>query len=386
MRTIAVFTGTRAEYGLLSNIIKGLDESLDAELVLMVGGMHLSPEFGRTVTEIESDGIRVSARLEFLLSSETPVGISKSMGLAIISAAEFFDRQRPDILVLLGDRFEALAVAQAAMLTRVPIAHIHGGEITEGLIDEAIRHSITKMSHLHFAATDTYASRIRQLGEDPERIFNFGAPGIDNVKNLKLLSRKALSDSINFSLGKKFMVITHHPVTLSSNAGVEGLANLLTVLDEYPEYQLIISYPNADASNRALIELLEKYYLKDKERTFLTRSLGLIRYLSAVKLCKLVLGNSSSGLIEAPSLGVPTVNIGDRQKGRMHGDSVLSCDDSSASIRKTIEHALSDSFRQMVKKSKNPYGDGQASEKILDVLINFPLDNIIFKRFHDIES
>ena len=386
MRTIAVFTGTRAEYGLLSNIIKGLDESLDAELVLMVGGMHLSPEFGRTVTEIENDGIRVSARLEFLVSSETPVGISKSMGLAIISAAEFFDRQRPDILVLLGDRFEALAVAQAAMLARVPIAHIHGGEITEGVIDEAIRHSITKMSHLHFAATDTYASRIRQLGEDPERIFNFGAPGIDNVKNMKPLSRKALSDSINFSISKKFMMITYHPVTLSSNAGVEGLANLLTVLDEYPDYQLIISYPNSDTSNRAVIELLEKYYLKDKERTFLTRSLGFVRYLSAVKLCKLVLGNSSSGLIEAPTLGVPTVNIGDRQKGRMHGDSVLSCDDSTASIRKNIEHALSDSFRQMVKKSKNPYGDGQASEKILDVLINFPVDNIIFKRFHDIES
>ena len=173
---------------------------------------------------------------------------------------------------------------------------------------------------------------------------------------------------------------------MSSNAGIEGLANLLTVLDEYPDYRLIISYPNADTSNRAVIELLEKYYLKDKARIFLTRSLGLVRYLSAVKLSKLVLGNSSSGLIEAPTLGVPTVNIGDRQKGRMHGDSVLSCDDSTASIRKTIEHALSDSFRQIVKKSKNPYGDGQASEKILDVLINFPLDNIIFKKFHDLES
>ena len=386
MRRIAVFTGTRAEYGLLSGIIRGLDKSPDAELALIVGGMHLSPEFGYTVSEIESDGITVSGRLEFLVSSETPVGISKSMGLAIISAAELFDRQRPDILVLLGDRFEAMAVAQAAMIARIPIAHIHGGEITEGMIDEAIRHSITKMSHLHFAATDTYASRIMQLGENPEHIFNFGAPGIDNIKNLQLLNKTELSNSIDFSLFKKFMVVTHHSVTLSSNSGVGGLANLLSVLDEYPDYQLIVTYPNADTSNRALIALLEKYYSKDKKRTFLTRSLGVLRYLSAVKHCELVVGNSSSGLIEAPTLGVPTVNIGDRQKGRMHGDSVLSCDESAASIRKAIGHALSDSFRQIIKNIKSPYGDGHASEKILDVLIKFPLDTIIFKKFHDLES
>ncbi|MAD91475.1 MAG: UDP-N-acetylglucosamine 2-epimerase (hydrolyzing) [Gammaproteobacteria bacterium] len=386
MRRIAVFTGTRAEYGLLSSIIKGLDKSPNAELALIVGGMHLSSEFGYTVSEIENDGIRVSARLEFLVSSETSVGISKSMGLAIISAAEYFERERPDILVLLGDRFEAMAVAQAAMIARIPIAHIHGGEITEGLIDEAIRHSITKMSHLHFASTDAYAKRIHQLGENPDNIFNFGAPGVDNIRNLELLTKEELSESIEFNLNKKYILVTHHPVTLSSDSGIEGLCNLLSILDEYPDYRLIISYPNADTKNRAIIELLEKYYLKDKKRTFLTRSLGVQRYLSAVKHSELVVGNSSSGLIEAPTLGVPTVNIGDRQKGRIHGDSVLNCDDSLASIRRTMTHALSSDFRQLSKNAKNPYGDGQSSGKILDMLIKFPLENIIFKQFYDLEN
>ena len=386
MRTIAVFTGTRAEYGLLSPIIKGLDKSPHADLALIVGGMHLSSEFGYTVSEIENDGIPISGRLEFLVSSETAVGISKSMGLAIISAAEYLERERPDIIVLLGDRFEAMAVAQAAMIARIPIAHIHGGEITEGSIDEAIRHSITKMSHLHFASTDEYAKRIHQLGENPDNIFNFGALGIDNIKNLELLTKEELSKSIEFSLNKKYIIVTHHPVTLSSDSGIEGLCNLLSILDEYPDYQLIISYPNADTKNRAIIELLEKYYLKDKKRTFLTHSLGLQKYLSAVKHCELVVGNSSSGIIEAPTLGVPTVNIGDRQKGRIHGYSVLNCDDSLASIRKTMAHALSSDFRQLCKNAKNPYGDGQSSRKILEILIKFPLENIIFKQFYDLEN
>ena len=386
MRKIAVFTGTRAEYGLMSALIKGIDESSYAELALIVGGMHLSPEFGYTVSEIQSDGIPVSVKLEFLVSSETPVGISKSMGLAIISAAEYFERERPHILVLLGDRFEAMAVAQAAMIARIPIAHIHGGEITEGAIDESIRHSITKMSHLHFAATDAYVKRIHQLGENPDNIFNSGAPGIDNIKNLELLTKEELSESLEFNLNKKYILVTHHPVTLSADSGIEGLSNLLSILDEYPDYQLIISYPNADTKSRVIIELLEKYYLKDKKRTFLTRSLGARRYLSAVKHCELVVGNSSSGLIEAPTLGVPTVNIGDRQKGRIHGDSVLNCDDSAASIRRTIVHALSSDFRQLSKNAKNPYGDGQSSGKILDMLIKFPLENIVFKQFYDLES
>ena len=384
MRKIAVFTGTRAEYGLLYWVIKGLQEATEVELQLYVGGMHLSPEFGYTIEQIEEDGFFVNERMEFLLSSDSPVGITKSMGLALINSAEVIERNKPDLIVLLGDRFESMAVAQAAMVACIPIAHIHGGETTEGLIDEAVRHSITKMSHLHFPATEGYKKRIQQLGETPERIFNFGAPGIDSIIKLQLLEREELTKAIGFSLDKPYFMVTYHPVTLEAGGASDSLVNLLKVLDEYPNHQLIVTYPNADTHGRKLIEILDEYQSANPSRVLLTRSLGQLRYLSAMKYCDAVIGNSSSGLIETPTFNVPTVNIGNRQKGRIAGETVLHCDESLESIKDTISKAVSADFIEHCQKSSNPYGTGDSSERIVEKLINYPVLGIVNKKFNDL--
>lgn len=384
-RKIAVFTGTRAEYGLLYWVIKALDTSPDIELQLMVGGMHLSHEFGFTVSQIERDGLQVTERLEFLLSSDTPVGISKSMGLALISAAESLDRQKPDILVVLGDRFESLAVAQAAMIACIPIAHIHGGESTEGLIDEAIRHSITKLAQVHFTATDKYRRRVIQLGEQPHRVFDFGAPGIDTIKRLELLKRDDLGHAIDFDLSSSFFLITYHPVTLEKDGALQSLYNLLDVLDLYQEHKLVITYPNADTCGRGLLSAIEKYRHLNPERVFVTSSLGQLRYLSLMKYCDAVIGNSSSGLIEAPSFKVPTVNIGNRQKGRVAGATVIHADDTFDGISEALRMATSREFIEVCRDSTNPYGNGEASEKIVSVLSTIDTSALISKSFLDIE-
>ncbi len=384
-RKIAIFTGTRAEYGLLYWIIKGLNDANDVDVMLMVGGMHLSPEFGNTINEIKRDGFKISHSFEFLLSSETAEGISKSMGLALISSSEFFERNRPDILVVLGDRYESFAVSQAAMIARIPIAHIHGGEITEGLIDEAIRHSITKMSHFHYTATEEYRKRIIQLGENPKNIFNYGAPGIDNIKKLKLLNKKDISKKFNISFDAPYFMTTYHPVTLTENDGEKELANLITALDAYKDYQVIISYPNADTNSRVLIDILERYRDKNLDRVHLFQSLGQLNYLSLLKHSKLVIGNSSSGIIEAPSLKTPTVNIGDRQSGRIKGETVISCKSDVDSIKKAIKKGLSKSFDEKCKRSKNPYGTGEASKKIIKSLRSIKLENILIKKFHNLK-
>ncbi|NOU51778.1 MULTISPECIES: UDP-N-acetylglucosamine 2-epimerase [Pseudoalteromonas] len=385
MRKIAVFTGTRAEYGLLYWIIKGLHESERAELQLIVGGMHLSPEFGKTINQIENDGFDVSERLEFLLSSDSPVGISKSMGLALISASEAFERNQPDLLVVLGDRFESMAITQAAMVAQIPVAHIHGGETTEGLIDEAVRHSLTKMSHLHFTATETYRKRVIQLGEDPNKVFNYGAPGIDSIKSLELLDREALSRAIDFDVSSSsYIVVTYHPVTLDKSGASQGLENLLSALEEYNDYKLIISYPNADTHGRALISLLNEFKEKHSTRVLLVQSLGQLRYLSLLKHCDLVIGNSSSGLIEAPTFNVPTINIGDRQKGRISGDTVLHCTDDKNAILHSLEVATSKKFKKQCATAINPYGDGDSSNKILSQLLSFPIENLVYKTFYDL--
>lgn len=383
MRKIAVFTGTRAEYGLLYWIIKALQESSSVELQLLVGGMHLSPEFGSTINQIKDDGFKITEKMEFLLSSDTEVGVTKSMGLALLSAAEVLDRQKPDLLVLLGDRFEALAVSLAAMINRTPIAHIHGGESTEGAIDEAARHSITKMSHLHFPATEIYKKRIIQLGEQPHRVFNFGAPGIDNIKKLELIERSCISPAVGFDLQDKYFLVTYHPVTLDAEGALHSLLNLLDVLDEYPDYSLVITYPNADTHGRKLIDALERYKSQNSHRVLLAQSLGQLRYLSLMKYCEAVIGNSSSGLIEAPTFKVPTVNIGNRQKGRVHGDTVINCGESKEEIEDAMSVALSKEFKERCKVSTNPYGEGEASERIVEKLIYADLDNIIYKSFYD---
>lgn len=384
-KKVAVFTGTRAEYGLLYWIIKGLSESTKADLQLFAGGMHLSPEFGKTINQIKYDGFEVTEQLEFLLSSDSPVGIAKSMGLAMISAADALQRTRPDMLVVLGDRYEALAVCQAAMVAQIPIAHIHGGETTEGLIDEAVRHSITKMSHLHFTATEVYRKRVIQLGEMPETVYNYGAPGIDNIKRLKLLERSKLSEAIEFDvLTTPFMVVTYHPVTLNEDGAIDDFKNLLLTLEKYENFKFIITYPNADTFGRALIDLLETFKERHPKNVLLTKSLGQLRYLSVLKHSELAIGNSSSGLIEAPSFKIPTVNIGERQRGRVTGETVINCDGSSDSIEKAINKALSSQFKKVCERSKNPYGDGDSSQKILDTILNAELDNLVYKKFYDL--
>ena len=382
-RKIAVFTGTRAEYGLLYWIIKALNDSADVELQLYVGGMHLSPEFGYTVEQIEKDGFPISERMEFLLSSDSPVGISKSMGLAIINAAEVISRQHPDLIVLLGDRFESMAIAQAAMVSCTPLAHIHGGETTEGLIDEAVRHSLTKMSHLHFTATEDYRSRVIQLGEQPDRVFNFGAPGIDSIVNLPLLKREELSKAIDFDVDGLYLMVTYHPVTLETDGAAESLENLLSVLDEYPDHKVIMTYPNADTHGRRLIGILDAYRDKNPERVLISQSLGQLRYLSLMQFTEAVIGNSSSGLIETPTFNVPTINIGNRQKGRISGVTVVDCLESRDSIKSAFDMVFSKTFKDSLQNSENPYGGGGSSEKIVNTLISYPLENIVIKHFFD---
>ncbi len=381
MKKIAVFTGTRAEYGLLYWILKGLRDADNVDLQLLVGGSHLSHEFGHTIDNIEKDGFLVTERLDFLLSSDSSLAISKSLALAVIAGADCMERLQPDLLVLLGDRYECLALAQCAMLTNIPIAHIHGGEKTEGAVDDVIRHAISKMSHLHFTATKTYQNRVIQLGEHPSRVFDSGAPGLDNIDKLPLLSKKQLADVIEFPQLDAYFLITYHPVTLSSNEAKLALDNLLSVLAEYPNYQVLITFPNADTNGRQLIDVLKTFVSKYTERTKLFESMGQLNYLSAMKHASLVIGNSSSGIIEAPSFQVPTVNIGDRQKGRVCADSVFHCGESVESISKSIKMALQQEPLHVV----NPYGRGGASERIVEKLMTVNIDSLLEKSFYDID-
>lgn len=384
-RKIAVLTGTRAEFGLMFWLIKSIQEDPDLELLLIVTGMHLSPEFGLTYKSIEAAEIPICEKVEILLSSDSEIGISKSMGLGMISFAEVFSRLKPDVLVLLGDRFEAFAAAAAAMIAKLPIAHIHGGEATEGVIDEPIRHSITKMSHLHFTATEVYRQRVIQLGEQPGRVFNTGTPGLDNIDKLDLLSKSAFEDSIGFQLGQNNFLVTFHPVTLEDNSSKAQFEELLKALDEFSNSKVIFTKPNADTSGRIIIDLIDHYTSKNPERSIAFTSLGQLRYLSALSHVDAVIGNSSSGLTEAPSFQVATINIGDRQKGRIKAASVLDCMPEKNSISSTIKTALSEDFKTKLKKVKNPYGEGGASAKILKILKSYPLAGIVKKEFYDIK-
>jgi UDP-N-acetylglucosamine 2-epimerase (non-hydrolysing)/GDP/UDP-N,N'-diacetylbacillosamine 2-epimerase (hydrolysing) len=383
MRKVAVFTGTRAEYGLLYWTLKGLQANENCNLQLLVGGTHLVREFGFTVEQIEQDGFEIEEKLDFLLCSDSPVGVSKSMALAMMGAAECFARCKPDVLLVLGDRYETLAVAQAAMLANIPIAHIHGGEATEGLIDEAIRHSLSKMSHLHFTTTNEYRNRVIQLGEQPNRVFDVGAPGIDNLLKLKLLSRQELESELDFKVGKKFFLVTYHPLTLDKFSSLQALENLLKALDHFPDYQLIITYPNADTFGRALIEKLQLFAAHQSERVLLTQSLGQLKYLSLMKLCDAVVGNSSSGILEAPSCKVATVNIGKRQLGRVAADSVIHSGESIEQITESLRKAVSFEHKEKCLLTCSPYGIGGASEKIVHEIMTQPLQGILLKKFHN---
>lgn len=383
-RKICIVTGTRAEYGLLYWLMKEIQGDPSLELQIVATGMHLSPEFGLTYKKIEEDGFTINEKVAMLLSSDTPVGIAKSIGLGVIGFADAIARQKPDIMVVLGDRFEILAAAQAALVARIPIAHIHGGETTEGAIDEAIRHAITKMSHFHFTAAEPYRRRVIQLGEAPERVMNYGAPGHDNIKKLKLLNRAAFEKAINFSLGKMSFLVTYHPVTLSDARPAQSFKELTNALDQFPEAKIIFTKANADTAGRTINYNIEKYVEQNPQRAKVFTSMGQLLYLSAVKNADIVIGNSSSGIIEAPSLLRPTVNIGQRQQGRLKADSIIDCAEKERAIVAAIKKGLSMEFKKVLKVTKNPYGSGNASLKIKEFLKKASLENILMKKFYDV--
>jgi len=381
-----VITGTRAEYGLLYWTIKSLMEDPAFKLQLLVTGMHLSPEFGLTYRQIENDGISIDKKVEILLSSDTPTGIGKSMGLGMIGFVEAFSELQPDLVLLLGDRFEIFAAAAAAMVSRIPIAHCHGGEATEGSIDEPIRHSVTKMAHLHFTATEAFRRRVIQLGEHPRTVFNVGALGIENINRLPLLNREAFEESIAFKLGAKNVLVTFHPVTLEFNSAETQFSQLLKVLEEMDDVRIIFTKANADTDGRIINFMIDEFVAKNPQMAVGFTSLGQLRYLSALKHVDVIVGNSSSGLIEVPSFGKPTVNVGDRQRGRIKAWSIIDCLPDEESIRQAIQLAFSASFRSSIADMENPYGTGNASEKIIAALKKTDFKGLLKKQFYDLET
>ncbi len=385
MKKICIVTGTRAEYGLLKPIIKKIQESKTMELHLVVTGSHLSPEFGKTYQEIESDGFVNNFKIEMLMSSDTSVGITKSMGVCLIGLADCFNSINPDMVIILGDRYEMLMAATAAMIARIPIAHIGGGEITEGAYDDAIRHSITKMSQLHFAATEEYRNRIIQLGEKPERVYNVGALGVENTKKVLLWTKTELEKDLQFEFDNNTVIITYHPVTLDNLSSQEQFANLLKAMDKRSDLRIIFTKANADTDGRVINQMIDEYVDKNKERCVAFTSLGQVRYLSALQFCKAVIGNSSSGIIEVPSFHKPTVNIGNRQQGRIAAESVIHCGYSCKEIETAMETALSKEFNNQILKCKNPYEGDNTSSTIIHVIKEF-LDNGIGvkKQFYDL--
>jgi len=386
-KKIAVFTGSRAEYGLLYWTMRGIQEHPSLDLQLIVSGMHLSSEFGNTVHEISQDGFQIDEKVEILLSSTSKVGVAKSIGVGVISFADTLTRLNPDCLVILGDRFEALAIAQTATVLGIPIAHIHGGELTEGLVDDAIRHSITKMAHLHFTSAEEYRKRVIQMGEDPSRVFNVGSPGVENIRRTKLLTRPQLEETLSFELGENPLLVTFHPVTLQRDGGLLELKNLLLALEELlPSHRVIFTHPNADAQGLFLASQIEAFVDSHPKETLLVKSLGQLRYLSLMNLACAVVGNSSSGLIEAPALGVPTINIGSRQSGRLRSKSVVDVSGSVSSIRSALSEAIADPSRKAARATENTFGAGTTAAQIVKVLESADFSMILQKRFFDLET
>ena len=384
MKKICVITGTRAEYGLLSPLMKAIQNDDAFCLQILVTGMHLSHEFGLTYQQIEKDGFEISQKVDMQLHSDTPKGIVKSMGVGMIGFADALEVLKPDWIIILGDRYEAFAVAASAYLMKIPIIHLHGGELTEGATDDALRHSISKMSFLHFTSTEEYRKRVIQLGESPERVFNVGAIGIDNIVKMKLLTREALSESVNFDLNKPYFLVTFHPVTLESQSSESQFQTLLDSLDEFSNYQVLITLPNSDADGRIIIKMIQEYAQQNPERVSVHTSLGQLRYLSAIKYASAVIGNSSSGVIEVPSFKVPTVNIGDRQKGRASAETVIDCETTQSEITKAINKAISPEFQSFCQTVDNIYGQGNTTEQIIEILKRFQGEINLKKSFYDL--
>jgi GDP/UDP-N,N'-diacetylbacillosamine 2-epimerase (hydrolysing) len=384
-RKICVVTGTRAEYGLLRWVMEGIREARGLELQVVATGMHLSSEFGLTYRDIEKDGFRIDRQVEMLLSSDTPSGLTKSMALGLIGFSEVFAQLQPDMVLVLGDRFEIFSAAAAAMVGRIPVGHLHGGEATEGLIDEPIRHSITKMSHLHFVAAEEYRQRVIQLGEHPDRVFLVGGLGVDSIKKLPLMDRPTLEASLGFQLGPRSLLVTFHPVTLEKATSAQQMTELLAALSMLERTHLLFTMPNADTDSRVLFDMIEKFVARHPNARAYT-SLGQMRYLSCLQHVDAVVGNSSSGLTEAPSFAKGTINIGDRQRGRLKADSVIDCAPERTAIAAAMKQLYSPSFQKKLATVRNPYGDGGASRRVVDVLATVPLEDIIKKRFFDLPS
>ena len=383
MRKICVVTGSRAEYGLLSGLMHAINNDSELELQIIATNMHLSPEFGLTYLNIEQDGFVINKKVEMLLSSDTANATAKSVGLGFIGFADALEDLQPDMVVVLGDRYEILCAVSTALFYKIPVAHLHGGEITEGAYDDCIRHSITKMSHLHFTSTEQYRQRVIQLGEDPNRVFNVGAPGIENIKKVPLMNKEELESTLDgFTFGDKALLVTYHPVTLENSTSEEQIKNLLAALDEYLDYKVIFTLSNSDTDGRIIIQLINEYVAKHTDRAVAYPSLGLKRYLSTLQFIKAVVGNSSSGIIEVPSFGIPTLNIGDRQRGRLAAESVVNCGTSKDEILAGLELVLKAEHKEI----HNPYEGKNTIAEILYVLKTYPLEDLIQKSFYNLKE
>ena len=383
-RKICVITGSRAEYGLLSGLMQAIKVDATLELQVIATNMHLSPEFGLTYKEIEKDGFHIDKKVEMLLSSDTANATVKSVGLGTIGFADAYEDLQPDMIVVLGDRFEILSAVSAALFYKIPVAHLHGGEITEGAYDDCIRHAITKMSHLHFTSSEEYRQRVIQMGERPDSVFNVGAIGVENIKNTPLLSKQELEANLQFELGEKSLLVTYHPVTLEHFTAEEQCMNLLEALEEFSDYRIIFTLPNSDTNGRIIMRLIHEFVEKHKERSIAFTSLGKIRYLSALQYISAVVGNSSSGIIEVPSFGIPTLNIGDRQKGRIAAESVIHCGTSKNEIMIGLLQILSEEMRGKMKLQSNPYEKQGTTEAIVRIIKNVSIENLLQKSFYNL--
>lgn len=383
-KTICVVTGSRAEYGLFNPLLEGIKKTPSFQLQIIVTGMHLSSVYGSTYQEILRDGFKINEKVKIPLTDDTPEGVTRSLGMGVIGFAPAFKRLKPDLVILSGDRFETYSAAIAAFVARIPIAHLHGGELTEGAVDDAFRHSITKMSFLHFTSTRVYRRRVIQLGEDPGRVFNVGALGIENIMRTKLLSKEALEKELGFDLNGKVALVTFHPVTLEHNTSKQQLDQILSALDSFKDLKVVFTKPNSDMNGKIIIKLIDEYVKSKKGRAVSFTSLGRLKYLSLMKYVDVMLGNSSSGIIEMPSFGKPTVNVGDRQKGRIAAKSVIQCAPKQECVKKALKKAFSQKFNRDCAKIKNPYDGGLASKKIIVILKKeLPKIKSLKKKFYD---
>ncbi len=385
-RHICVVTGSRAEYGLMSLLLKRLQEDPDIRLSIVATGMHLSSEFGLTASEIEADGLPITERVEMLQEGDSASAVTKAIGIGTIGFAETFERLRPDLCLVLGDRFEILAAAQAAMVARIPIAHIHGGETSEGAIDESIRHAVTKMSQLHFVAAAPYRQRVIQLGEHPDRVFHVGSLGVDVIYALDLMNAEAIEQDLGLDMERPIFVVTYHPATLGDTPPEVAVAKLFAALDEFPDAQCVITKSNADAGGKRINNEIDRYATGKGDRVYVSTSLGQLRYLSLLKHATAVIGNSSSGIIEAPVFEVPTVNIGDRQRGRLRAGSVIDCIEDRHAIRAAIDRAISRDFRLSLRGLETPYGKPGAPDAIAEILRSTDLKTLGMKSFYDLRQ